>query len=147
MHQVHYKPSGMARYQQGVTLIEVLVSMLLMAIIGLGAAYISGRTAVLHRDQNLHLHTVNQMRQYLESSAGSDCTNNVELNVVGKKVTVNCTLDTTKEYTVNIKDNSGAGIVTSVDPKVKVGLPTLKVVKKIDSTTDWNVPIPVEIAP
>ena len=45
MHQVHYKPSSISRYQQGVTLIEVFVSMLLMAIIGLGAAYISGRTA------------------------------------------------------------------------------------------------------
>ena len=88
------------------------------------------------------------MRQYLESSAGSGCTNNVDLDVAGKKkVTVNCTLDSTKEYTVNIEDNSGAGIVTSVDPKVKVGSPTLKVVEKTDSTTHWNVPIPVEIAP
>jgi len=47
----------MYKHQQGVTLIEVLVSMVLMAIIGLGAAYISGRTTVMHRDQNLHLHT------------------------------------------------------------------------------------------
>lgn len=86
MHQVHYKTSAISKYQQGVTLIEVLVSMLLMAIIGLGAAYISGRTAVVHRDQNLHLHTVNQMRQYLESSAGSGCTNNVDLDVAGKKL-------------------------------------------------------------
>ena len=34
MHQEHYKTSAISKYQQGVTLIEVLVSMLLMAIIG-----------------------------------------------------------------------------------------------------------------
>ncbi|MDM1287093.1 prepilin-type N-terminal cleavage/methylation domain-containing protein [Acinetobacter indicus] len=146
MHQVHYKPSGMARYQQGVTLIEVLVSMLLMAIIGLGAAYISGRTAVTHRDQNLHLHTLNQMRQYLESSAGSGCTNNVDLDVAGKKVTVNCIVQT-KDYNVITKDNGDNVIVTPVDREVIVVSPTVKVVEKTDSTTHWNVPIPVEIAP
>ncbi|WP_168406493.1 PulJ/GspJ family protein [Acinetobacter indicus] len=85
MHQVHYKSSTMYKHQQGVTLIEVLVSMVLMAIIGLGAAYISGRTAVMHRDQNLHLHTVNQMRQYLESSTGTSCTNNIDIEVAEKK--------------------------------------------------------------
>lgn len=146
MHQVHYKTSAISKYQQGVTLIEVLVSMLLMAIIGLGAAYISGRTAVVHRDQNLHLHTVNQMRQYLESSAGSGCTNNVDLDVAGKKVTVNCIVKT-KDYNVITKDNGDNVIVTPVDREVTVVSPTVKVVEKTDSTTHWNVPIPVEIAP
>ncbi|MCP0916045.1 MULTISPECIES: prepilin-type N-terminal cleavage/methylation domain-containing protein [Acinetobacter] len=146
MHQEHYKTSAISKYQQGVTLIEVLVSMLLMAIIGLGAAYISGRTAVLHRDQNLHLHTVNQMRQYLESSAGSGCSNNVDLDVAGKKVTVNCIVQT-KDYNVITKDNGDNVIVTPVDREVIVVSPTVKVVEKTDSTTHWNVPIPVEIAP
>ncbi|MGX9608314.1 PulJ/GspJ family protein [Acinetobacter sp. T63] len=146
MHQEHYKTSAISKYQQGVTLIEVLVSMLLMAIIGLGAAYISGRTAVLHRDQNLHLHTVNQMRQYLESSAGSGCSNNVDLDVAGKKVTVNCIVQT-KDYNVITKDNGDNVIVTPVDREVTVVSPTVKVVEKTDSTTHWNVPIPVEIAP
>ncbi|WP_435337064.1 PulJ/GspJ family protein [Acinetobacter sp. LH3_13] len=146
MHQEHYKTSAISKYQQGVTLIEVLVSMLLMAIIGLGAAYISGRTAVLHRDQNLHLHTVNQMRQYLESSAGSGCTNNVDLDVAGKKVTVNCIVQT-KDYNVITKDNGNNVIVTPVDREVTVVSPIVKVVEKTDSTTHWNVPIPVEIAP
>ena len=54
MQQVLYKNSALHKHQQGVTLIEVLVSIVLMAVIGLGAAYISGRTAVLHRDQNIH---------------------------------------------------------------------------------------------
>lgn len=146
MHQEHYKTSAISKYQQGVTLIEVLVSMLLMAIIGLGAAYISGRTAVTHRDQNLHLHTVNQMRQYLESSAGSGCSNNVDLDVAGKKVTVNCIVQT-KDYNVITKDNGDNVIVTPVDREVIVVSPTVKVVEKTDSTTHWNVPIPVEIAP
>ncbi|MDO4580137.1 MAG: prepilin-type N-terminal cleavage/methylation domain-containing protein [Acinetobacter sp.] len=46
MKQVTSNDLGIPKYQQGATLIEVLVSMVLMAVIGLGAAYISGRTAV-----------------------------------------------------------------------------------------------------
>lgn len=147
MQQVLYKNSALHKHQQGVTLIEVLVSMVLMAIIGLGAAFIAGRTAVMHRDQNLHLHTVNQMRQYLESSTGSGCSNGIDLDVVGKKVKVNCELNATKEYTVRVKDNSNSFIVTSLDGKVTVGAPTLKVVATDDSETHWKVPVTVEMVP
>lgn len=147
MHHVHYKKSRMLKHQQGVTLIEVLVSMVLMAIMGLGAAYISGRTAVMHRDQNLHVHTVNQMRQYLESSTNNGCSNGIDLDVAGKKVKVNCELDATKEYTVRVKDNSNSFIVTPLDGKVTVGSPTLKVVATDDSETYWKVPVTVEMVP
>ena len=63
MQQVPYRKTQHRAHQQGITLIEVLVSVAMMAIIGLGAAYIAGRTAVIHRDQNIHLYTVNQFRQ------------------------------------------------------------------------------------
>src|SRR5574343_334851 len=66
MRQLNYKHPFSK--QRGVTLIEVLMSVLLMAIIGLGSAFIAARTAVTHRDQNVHLHTIIQMRNQLEAS-------------------------------------------------------------------------------
>ena len=91
MQQVIYKSVVTHRHQQGATLIEVLVSMVLMAVIGLGAAYISGRTAVVHRDQNIHLHTVNQMRQQLEDSAecGGKAVGSHEVQIQVAGTTVN----------------------------------------------------------
>lgn len=145
MHQVHYKPSGMARYQQGVTLIEVLVSMLLMAIIGLGAAYISGRTAVVHRDQNLHLHTVNQMRQYLEKggcpSAAADGVSYV--NAQNMKVAVECEVIS---KTFKIHSNG-----SNTNQEVVIQYPTLSVIEaasEADVADGQLVPaIPVKISP
>lgn len=63
-----------------------------------------------------------------------------------EKVTVNCIVQT-KDYNVITKDNGDNVIVTPVDREVIVVSPTVKVVEKTDSTTHWNVPIPVEIAP
>jgi len=147
MQQVHYKKPLRLKYQQGVTLIEVLVSIVLMAIIGLGAAFIAGRTAVIHRDQNLHLHTVTEMREYLESSTGNDCITELA-DVSGKKVKVDCKI-TSKEYTVEIKDVNGQVITSQLDGKVTVSTPTLKVLEIAASEADayWDVPIKVEMAP
>ena len=147
MQQVHCKSLPVFKHQQGVTLIEVLVSIVLMSIIGLGAAYISGRTAVMHRDQNLHLHTVTEMRKYLESSTGNDCITELA-DVSGKKVKVDCEI-TSKEYTVEIKDANGVVITSQLDGKVTVSTPTLKVSEIAASEADayWDVPIKVEMAP
>ncbi|NNH77871.1 prepilin-type N-terminal cleavage/methylation domain-containing protein [Acinetobacter sp. ANC 5380] len=147
MQQVHFKNPNIFKHQQGVTLIEVLVSIVLMAIIGLGAAYISGRTAVIHRDQNLHLHTVTKMREHLESSTGNDCISELT-DVAGKKVKVDCEIKA-KEYTVEIKDVNGQVITSQLDGKATVSTPTLKVSESAASEPDayWDVPIKVEMAP
>lgn len=154
MRQVHYKVPTVYRHQKGVTLIEVLVSMLLMAIIGLGAAYISGRTAVMHRDQNIHLFTVNQMRQYLESSTGGcpaanpDGSRNVM--VAGMKVVVKCT-EKSKTYTVSPKDDSNTENNGIADLDVDVNYQTLSIVVPTEVSklaADTLVPtIPIEISP
>ncbi|WP_291334919.1 PulJ/GspJ family protein [Acinetobacter sp. UBA801] len=145
MQQVIYKSMMMHRHQQGATLIEVLVSMVLMAIIGLGAAYISGRTAVVHRDQNIHLHTVNQMRQQLEDSA--ECggkavgSHEVQIQVAGTTVNLNCVVSK-GSYTVAAKDSTGGGVASSTVGGIKVDAATLAV-----KETDTFVPVKVVISP
>ena len=53
------KRNSKYQYQAGITLIEVLISLLLMAIIGLGGAYIAARTAVVQRDGNIQVQAIN----------------------------------------------------------------------------------------
>lgn len=145
MQQVHYKKPLRLKYQQGVTLIEVLVSIVLMAIIGLGAAFIAGRTAVMHRDQNIHLHTVNQMRQQLENSAEcsgkSEGTHTVQIQVAGTDVNLNCVVDE-GAYTVVAKDSTGAGVASSTTGGIKVSTATLAV-----DENNTFVPVKVQMSP
>jgi Tfp pilus assembly protein PilV len=145
MQQVFYKNSSMYKNQLGTTLIEVLVSMVLMAVIGLGAAYISGRTAVMHRDQNIHLHTVNQMRQQLEDSAACSGkpvgTHSVQIQVAGTDINLDCIVRV-GAYTVVAKDSTGAGVSSSTTGGIKVSAATLAV-----DEDDTFVPVKVQISP
>lgn len=145
MRQATYKNFPAYQCQKGITLIEVLVSMVLMAVIGLGAAYISGRTAVMHRDQNIHLHTVNQMRQQLENS--SECggksigTHEVEIQVAETSVDLDCVVQE-EGYTVAANDSIGGGVASSSPGAIKVN--SAKLAVKEDDTF---VPIKVQMSP
>lgn len=145
MQQAHYKTSLIPKYQQGVTLIEVLVSIVLMAIIGLGAAFIAGRTAVIHRDQNIHLHTINQFRQQLENSAqcGSKAlgTHQIQVDIAGTSVQADCTVKK-QTFTVTALDgttNTNNGVASA---NVDVTYAELKV-----NSDDTFVPVKVQISP
>src|SRR5690606_4533407 len=140
-----YKSDVMHKHQQGVNLIVVLVSIVLMAVISLGAAYISGRTAVLHRDQNIHLHTVNQMRQQLENSdaCGGKAigAHDVQIQVAGTGINLDCVV-TEGAYTVVAKDSTGAGVASSTVGGIKVSAATLAV-----DEADTFVPVKVQMSP
>lgn len=145
MRSAIYKHFPAYQYQKGVTLIEVLVSMVLMAVIGLGAAYISGRTAVMQRDQNIHLHTVNQMRQQLEDSSKcsgkSTGTHEVEIQVAGINIDLDCMVQQ-EGYTVAAYDSTGGGVASSASGGIKVNSATLEV-----NEDDTFVPIKVQMSP
>lgn len=128
--------------QRGATLIEVIISMFLMAIIGLGSAFIAARTTVIHRDQNVHLHTINQMRNQLESSqcitAGTKT-----IIVASTNVNLDCTY-TEGSYTVLANGSSG-GIASTTTGAIKVKFPALKV--QDNTNNNAFVPIPADIKP
>ena len=126
--------------QNGITLIEVLVSILLMTIIGLGGAFIASRTAVIHRDQNIHLHAINEMRYRLESS-GCLTDSNQDINVVGTTVAVDCNY-IQQSYTVAAYASNGSGVASTNINEIKVNHPKLEV-----NSADTFVPVKVEISP
>ena len=126
--------------QSGVTMIEVLISIFIMAIIGLGSAFIAGRTVTLHRDQNVHLHTINQMRNQLESSQCITAGTKV-IAVAEQNINLDCTY-TEGSYTVAAYNSTGGGVASSTNGAIKVKYPALKV-----KDTDSFVPIKVEIKP
>ncbi|WP_313035428.1 prepilin-type N-terminal cleavage/methylation domain-containing protein [Acinetobacter sp.] len=145
MRQAHYKTSPIPKSQQGVTLIEVLISIVLMAIIGLGAAFIAGRTAVIHRDQNIHLHTINQFRQQLENSAqcGSKVvgTNPIQVDIAGSNVQADCIVKK-QVFTVTALDgttNPNNGVASA---NVDVTYAEIRV-----NTDDTFVPVKVQMSP
>jgi prepilin-type N-terminal cleavage/methylation domain-containing protein len=108
------------RSQRGLTMLEVLISLALMSIIGLGAAFISTKTAVMHRDQNIHLHTVSQLRHQI-SSAGLDastCSENKMIQIAGENVKVSCSL-VEKTFQVDIFKEAGSRIIPATDVKIR----------------------------
>ena len=140
MRQLNYKHPFSK--QRGVTLLEVLISIFLMAIIGLGSAFIAARTAVIHRDQNVHLHTISQMRNQLESSqcitAGTKT-----ITVASTNINLDCTY-TEGSYTV-AANGSGGGIASTTTGEIKVKFPALKV--QNNTNNNVFVPIPADIKP
>lgn len=134
--------SSKYQHQAGITLIEVLISLLLMAIIGLGGAYIAARTAVVQRDGNIQIQTINKMRQVAVKADTSSCVDTSSITINGTSITTPCTLTSTT-YTVN------ASITSSPPPtpppysaSVTVQSPSIQV-----SGSDTFVPVKSVISP
>ncbi|MCD0188981.1 PulJ/GspJ family protein [Acinetobacter sp. PW68] len=133
--------SSKYQHQAGITLIEVLISLLLMAIIGLGGAYIAARTAVVQRDGNIQLQTINKMRQ-VAVKADTICSNTSSITINGTSVTTPCTLTPTT-YTVNASINSNPPPTSPpYSASVTVQSPSIQV-----SDSDQFVPVKSIISP
>ncbi|TBW55430.1 hypothetical protein EZI54_11420 [Marinobacter halodurans] len=94
--------------QQGIGLIEALVTLLLTAIIGLGMTYLMGRSAVAQKDMNVLGLTVGQMRnQIMSGQCNSADTANSQLSIgedTGVRVSAQCSSqDTVIQITSDTK--------------------------------------------
>lgn len=133
--------------QAGITLIEVLISMLLTAIIGVGGAYIASRTAVIQRNGNIQIQSINKMRQIAVKADATTCTNTSSVSINGTSVTTPCTINSAS-YTVNSFSAAPTGANTwpagsSVgSATVTVQSPSIEV-----SSTDTFVPVKSVISP
>jgi Tfp pilus assembly protein PilV len=99
--------------QSGTTLVEALVTMFLVAVIGLGAARILGNSALAQRDMNVMGITLGQMRASIQTGA---CNNNGNLNFQiggGINLPANCSNGPT-DISVAPLGNQANAIVTSV---------------------------------
>ncbi|WP_166168804.1 prepilin-type N-terminal cleavage/methylation domain-containing protein [Acinetobacter sp. SA01] len=134
--------SSKYQHQAGITLIEVLISLLLMAIIGLGGAYIAARTAVVQRDGNIQIQTINKMRQIAVKADTSSCVDTSSITINGTSVTTPCTL-TSATYTVNASINSSPPPTSPpYSASVTVQSPSIQV-----SSSNTFVPIKSVISP
>lgn len=132
--------SSKYQHQAGVTMIEVLITLLLMTIIGLGGAYIAARTAVVQRNGNIQLQTINKMRQIAVKADASSCVDTSSITINGTSVTTPCTLTSTT-YTVNsYQASSPTSIYQS--QSVTVNSPAIQV-----SSSDTFVPVKSVISP
>lgn len=132
--------SSKYQHQAGITMIEVLITLLLMTIIGLGGAYIAARTAVVQRNGNIQLQTINKMRQIAVKADASSCVNTSSITINGTSVTTPCML-TSITYTVNsYQASSPTSIYQS--QSVTVNSPAIWV-----SSSDTFVPVKSEISP
>ena len=120
--------------QNGFTLLEVLISMLLLMIIGLGGAYLLGRANYIQRDMNVHLLTVSKMRYTLQNGS---CSSSSSISINGTAVQTPCS-STTATYAV-----SGTGLTTA---NVSVTSPTIEV-SSTDQTTTGLIPSPIKVSP
>ncbi|MBE9399768.1 prepilin-type N-terminal cleavage/methylation domain-containing protein [Acinetobacter albensis] len=133
-----------SHYQAGITLIEVLISVLLMAIIGLGGAYIASRTAVIQRNGNIQVQVINKMRQITVKADATSCSSTSSISINGTPVTTPCMLNS-QTYTVDAftaapgPGGFGTGVASA---SVTVKSPSIKV-----SDADTFVPIKSEISP
>ncbi|MEQ1151780.1 type IV pilus modification PilV family protein [Acinetobacter johnsonii] len=132
--------SSKYQHQAGITMIEVLITLLLMTIIGLGGAYIAARTAVVQRNGNIQLQTINKMRQIAVKADASSCVDTSSITINGTSVTTPCTLKS-KIYTVNsYQASSPTSIYQS--QSVTVNSPAIQV-----SSSDTFVPVKSVISP
>ncbi|WP_425916367.1 type IV pilus modification PilV family protein [Acinetobacter sp. TSRC1-2] len=132
--------SSKYQHQAGITMIEVLITLLLMTIIGLGGAYIAAHTAVVQRNGNIQLQTINKMRQIAVKADASSCVNTSSITINGTSVTTPCTLTSTT-YTVNsYQASSPTSIYQS--QSVTVNSPAIQV-----SSSDTFVPVKSVISP
>ena len=104
----------------GFTLLEVLISLLLLMIIGLGSAYLLARANITQRDMNIHLLTVSQMRNALQNgtcttsltSASTSTSTSLNINS-NMNTTVTCTSTGMKYYNVTATGLSASDVAVS----------------------------------
>lgn len=120
----------------GFTLLEVLISLLLLMIIGLGGAYLLARANVTQRDMNIHLLTVSQMRNALQNGS---CSSTSSISINGTAVQTPCS-STAATYTVN--PDSGTGTASDV----AITSPSIQV-SSTDTTSTSLIPIPIKVSP
>ncbi|WP_428240329.1 PulJ/GspJ family protein [Gynuella sp.] len=117
-----YQQSGRPG-QRGMTLLEALVTMVIMMIIGLGIAYISGRSAVAQKDMNVLGLAIGQMRNSIQAgacAAGTEAP--LSLTIGGNEVTGSCS---TPQVAIEVQ-NSASG-EKKIVKTVTVGVPSASV--------------------
>lgn len=77
--------------QMGLSMLEALITMLLLAVIGIGIAFVAGRTMVAQRNASTQHLAVSQMREALKSGAcDASAPTAIALNIASSTVNASC---------------------------------------------------------
>lgn len=84
---------ALRRRQRGDMLLESMIAMLLLAIGGMGPAYVGSRIAVAHKQMNTSAAAAAQLRQLIETQGAALCGTTPTIGIAGTNfdVTVTCT--------------------------------------------------------
>lgn len=101
------------RRQQGTSLIEALITMIILAILGIGLAYVSGRASVSQRFMNSQNLAVSQMRSILQTATSANCTSATTVTIASNIVGTPCSLPAAgTSYSVKALGASGATVAS-----------------------------------
>lgn len=121
------------RQQRGISLLEALITLLLMSIIGIGTAYIAAKAAVAQRhSSSLHL-TVSQLREALSrGECRSTTPRSSELPLGGGSVQASCQSVLTTLSVVPLSGGMASQTVSVAMPAIRASGSLLEGEVRID---------------
>lgn len=106
------KKAGFTRPpQQGFSLIEAMVSILLVAILGLGLTYATSRVLLVQRYATTQSLAVIQMREYLQTGE------NQQVNVAGVIVPIVAAAPSSANLTIGVSGKANTEKLITVHPR------------------------------
>lgn len=113
--------------QAGLSMLEALITLLLMSIIGMGIAYVTGKTLVAQRNTGAQYLAVSQMRQAVKSGDCAGAANvSRTVQIASMSLQANCR---SENVTLTVVPAAGSGIasqaVVVAMPQVSVNSPQL----------------------
>lgn len=109
------------QHQQGMSLLEALITLIIMAILGIGLAYVSGRASVSQRYMNSQNLAVGQMRFNLQTTT---CAASANISIASSTVSTPCVLQASAA-TLTAQSASGTTIASG---SVTVSVPSVSTV-------------------
>lgn len=128
--------------KNGMTLVEVLVAMVLLAILGLGSALIASKTMKIQREAALNNMVIGHIRNIIQQPTVTNCTSttSIQPSTDGSLLQqVNCSM-VTRTATVTALKADGTTIFTV--NSIAVDMPTI-----VTTTTNSIVKSPIAVEP
>lgn len=98
----------MLQAQKGEAMMEALISIVLMAVVGLGITYAMSRSLQTQRFVNTQQNAITELREALVSTGVKNLCDQGEMNVDGQPATITCV--PAANLAVSVKTSAGAAI-------------------------------------
>ena len=118
MQQVLYPKRHLriSRGQAGFSLVESLVTVLLMSILTLGTMYVAGKATVSQKSMNANNIAVHRMRSITQMASATNCQTSTTASISAVStinIAVPCSMTSTTYSTITALDSTGAQAIAS----------------------------------